>query len=143
MGKVNITADQLTKNWQAGMTGAVSKIQAGVNAVTESPGVKAAANAQKAATNYALAVSSGRYAAGQMSYTLQYWKTKTAQKVGERMAGGVQAAGAKHAKFAAWLIPALNDVAATVDTMPSMTFQDSINRMTQQATLMHAKKYKS
>jgi len=143
MGRVNISADQIARNWQNGMTGAVSKIVAGVNAVTESPGVKAAAAANKAAANYAAAVASGRFAAAQQSYTLADWKSKTAQKVQERMAGGVAAAGGKALRFATWLIPALNDVATIVDAMPSMTFQDSINRMTQQATLMHGKKYKS
>lgn len=142
MKTVTMTPQQLATNWQNGLTGAVQKIKDGIGRVTESPMQKAAAQQDKWVAGIQKAATSGRWANSLNAVDLQTWKTVTAQKVGERLAGGAAAAVPKVQKFAAWLIPQVNAASQTISGMPSQTLQDSINRVAAFMTAMAANPYK-
>jgi hypothetical protein len=53
-----------------------------------------------------------------------------------RVSGGIDSAAAKVTDFASQLLPKLAEVGAKVNTMPDMTLEDSIARMTYQVREM-------
>lgn len=144
MGKMNtnITPAEFANNWQSGSTNAVQKTIAGVNRVTESPTEKAADAVDRQVAGVQRAAQSGKTEAALRKVTLQEWKSKTAQKVGERMAGGVAAAKGKMQQFGEYLIPTLNSGMSTVNAMPATTFQERMQKMVAMATYMHENPYK-
>jgi hypothetical protein len=141
-GQVTISPDQLTKNWQQGMTNNVKKIQDAVGRVTENPAQKAMAAKDKWVQGVQRAANEGRFEAGLSNVTLQDWKNNTIQKIGERMQGGVTAAGPKFQKFASYLISTVNAAKSVVDAMPNMTLNDSIQRAAAFMTYMSENPYK-
>ncbi len=141
-GKVTLTPQQISDSWNSKMKQAVPRIQAGIDAVTDNPMEKAAAAQDKFLAGVQLAVSQGRFAAGCRSVTTADWKARTRAKVGERLAGGVDAAMPKRQKFDQWLVPTLNSILPGIQSKPDLTFEDKINRMTEYARQMHAQRYK-
>lgn len=139
---VTLTPDQFAKNWQTGLTGSVTKIQDGITRVTESPMAKAAAAKDKWVAGITKAANSGRWENSLNQVDVNTWKTVTKQKVGERLAGGAQAAVPKVQKFAQYLIPAVNAANQSIASMPKLTLQDSINRMVGFVTAMANNPYK-
>ena len=142
MKTVTMSAQQFADNWRTGLTSSVQKIKDGIGRVTESPMAKAAQNQDKWVAGIQKAAQSGRWANSLNQVDLQTWKTVTAQKVGERLAGGAQAAVPKVQKFAQYLIPAVNAASQQIDGMPKLTLQDSINRVAAFMTAMAANPYK-
>src|SRR4030042_6961371 len=133
--KVNMTPAEITSSWKKGMVGSISKIQAGIAAVTVKPWESAIAAKDKMLTNLQAAMTNGRYEAGCRSVNLNDWKANTSKKVGERMSGGVEAATAKHQNFSTYLVSTLNQILPTIATMPDATIEDSVNRV--RALMMH------
>jgi len=140
--QITMTAAQYADQWKNGMGGSVQKIKDGISRVTESPMEKAAANQESYLAGVNRAVQSGRWANSLRAVDLTTWKNVTAQKVGERLAGGAQAAVPKMAKFAGYLIPTVNAAVASLDGMPKGTLQDSINRMVKFVQTMAENPYK-
>jgi hypothetical protein len=141
-GRVSMTASQISDKWGKNLKAAVPFITQGVDAVTENPMTKAVANSQKMVDNLTAAVSSGRYAAGCNAVTLQDWKDRTKSKVTARLASGVDAGMPKRQKFDVYLVGALNNALPTINSMPSATFEDSINRVRAMMEAMHNNPYK-
>lgn len=139
---VTISPQQFTKNWQGGMTQNVPKIVDGINRVTDNPMEKAISRQEAYVNGVMAAAQSGKWAAGLRQVSLGDWKAKTAQKVNERLSGGVQAAGTKMEKFGAWLIPTLNSILPTIDAMPKLTLEDSIQRSAAMIRAMASNPYK-
>jgi hypothetical protein len=139
---VTISPDQFATNWGTGMTGSVTKIQDGVMRVQDNPMQKAAESVDKYVAGVQRAAASGRFQASLLAVNLQDWKNTTKQKVGERLAGGVTAAKPKMVKFGQYLIPTVNTLMQTVNQMPTMTLEDSINKMAAWARGMAANPYK-
>jgi len=91
---------QIVSKWKAGLSNASQAYVAGTGAVTSSPMAAAAAQAPKAAQNYANAVNSGRWAASLTAVPLSYWKNQCsiasqklgvgAQKGEQKYAAGMQ-----------------------------------------------------
>jgi hypothetical protein len=121
-----VTASQLTTNWQNGMTAAIPRIQAGVNAVQVNPMEKAAASEAKWAAGVAKAAAANKFSGGCRRITLSDWKTRTAAKVAERMSGGVAAAGANMNAVATQLLTHINSGMSTINAMPTNNLEESI-----------------
>lgn len=140
--KVKLTPAEISDKWARRTKAAVSDAVAGVNRVTESPTAKAAAKADKMKANLIAAIDDGTWAKRLNGVSLEEWKTKTAAKIGERLAGGVDGAAAKRGKFDAWLVGTLNEVLPTIDALPDLTIEDSVNRVRTFMEHMHKKPYK-
>ena len=140
--KVSLTADKISDKWGRRMKGAVTDIQAGIDGVTESPTEKAAAKQEKMLTNLTEAVNNGKWADGLRKVSLSDWKTKTKEKVGTRLAQGVDQAMPKRKAFDTYLVSQLNAVLPEISAMPDMTIDDSVNRVRALMTHMHENPYK-
>jgi len=140
--KVGMSPDKISDKWNKNLKAAVPFIQSGIDGVTESPMEKAAANLDKAQTNYAAAVSSGKMANALRSVNVGDWKSKTKQKVGERLAGGVEAAMPKRKAFDQYLASTLNAVLPQIAASASATIEDSLARVRMLVMHMHENPYK-
>ncbi len=127
--KVTKTPDQISEKWGRNLKNAIPDIVNGVQAVTESPMEAAAAKADKMLQNLTTAVQNGTWANRLRGVSLAEWKKKTAEKVQQRMSGGVDAGMPKRKEFDTWLVGTLNDVLPTIADMPDLTLEDSVNRV--------------
>jgi len=109
---------------------AVPDIEAGINAVTESPMLKAVAKKEKMKANLVKSVDSGKWERGLKAVSLEQWKENAINKGVGRIAAGIDGAAAKVENFAAQLLPHIDKLQAEVKKMPDTTLEDSINRMT-------------
>ena len=102
----------------------------GINKVTISPTAQAAAKQGKMLANLQASVQNGTWANRLKAVTLESWKDKMINKGMPRVSGGLDASVQKVQDFAAQLLPAINAAVAKINTMPDLTIDDSINRMT-------------
>jgi len=140
--KVKLTPTELSDKWARRTKAAVADAVAGVNRVTESPAAKAVAKQDKMLANLTASIQDGTWAKRLEGVSLDEWKTKTAAKISERLAGGVDGAAAKRGKFDTWLVGSLNEVLPTIDAMPDLTIEDSVNRVRTLMEHLHSKPYK-
>lgn len=138
--RVTLTPQQIQEKWANRLSGAVSDIQRGVDAVTENPMEKAALAADKWQQN--IIASKQRYIKNISAVTLQTWKTQMKDKVAQRLAGGVQAAKAKRLAFDQANVATLNEILPEINAMPSMTLEDNIARASAFMRKMSSRKYK-
>ena len=126
------TPQQIAEKWARNLGQAGADIIAGVDAVTESPMVKAAAKKEKMLANLTASVTDGRWEAGLNRVTLEEWreamKTKGVPIIAARAQSKVGEVAAFHAELAAHQ----DRLSAEIDAMPDITLQDSIARMTRQ-----------
>lgn len=139
--RINLSPDQVSSSWNRGMKGAVQKMQAGVQAVTESPMEKAAANADFYVQRVAESVD--KFRAGLMSVSLPDWKRKTAEKIGARLPGGVDAAMDKRRRFDQYLVSTMNEVLPQVSGMPNRTIDEGLQKVRAVVEHMHNNPYRS
>jgi hypothetical protein len=140
--KVNLSANEISDKWNKNMKSSVSYIQAGIDKVTENPAEKAIAKQDKMIQNLTQSVNSGKWAAGLRGVSLADWKQQTKEKVGSRLASGVDGAMSKRQKFDAYLVNTLNGVLPEVANMPDMTLEDSVNKVRRVMEHMHNNPYK-
>lgn len=124
-----ITAADFYRNWSNGMNGAQERITRGVQAVTQSPGVQAAASQDKLRANWLRAIDSGKWARAMEQLTLGEWQRAMIQKGIPRIADGVRGAQAKVTNFASQFIPFITNLRQQVQAMPNTTPQDSEARV--------------
>lgn len=124
-----ITAAQFAQNWGTGLQNATQKIQAGVQAVQQSPAAAAVQNQDKMKRNLIASIDNGVWAAGLSGYTLQMWQQDMIKKGVPRIADGVQNALPKVQKFAQQLLPYVQSLQAQVKQMPNNTDADADARM--------------
>lgn len=141
--KVTMTATQIADKWGQNLTNSVANIQAGIDAVTESPMEKAAANQDKMLQNLTKSVQNGTWAKRLRETPLANWKQVTKTKVATNLASGVQNAMEKRRKFDDYLVTTLNQVLPEINSMPSMTLEDSVNRVRKLMTHMANNPYKT
>lgn len=142
MAKNMKTAAETTEKWGRRTKSAVSDAIAGVNRVTEAPGAKAAAKAEKMKQNLVKSIDDGTWGKRTAAVSLSEWKEKTTSKMSARMSSGVDNAMSKRAKFDAALIPAIESARSKIDGMPDLTIDDNINRATTFMKEMAKFKYK-
>lgn len=140
--KVSLTSQQITENWSNKMKNSVTRIQTGIDNVTESPMAKAAANKDKWLQGIQMAHANGRWVAGLNGVTLGDWKNVTKAKVASSLSTGVDNAKTKHQKFSNYLVNTLNQILPQVAASPKMTMEDSINRVRMVIEHMHNNPYK-
>lgn len=111
-GKVNISAQQWSQRWKNGMQNASTKMQEGVNAVTEAPGIKAAAASALWLANVTKAEA--KFARNVAAVSLDSWKNAYIKKGIPGIANAAQVAEPKVQAAATKLIPAINNLLATL-----------------------------
>lgn len=125
-----LTPDEFTEKHSRRLKGAITDMQRGVEGVTASPTLAAAAKKDKMRAEINRSIDSGKWEAGLKRVSLQEWKDKMIQKGLGRVAAGIDAAAGKVKDFAAQLLPFQDTLAATIKKMPDVSLEDNINRMT-------------
>lgn len=115
-----------TSKWVNNLSNATSSITAGVNAVTESPGVAAARQVQTWLAR--IQQSAQKWQKNVGAVTLQEWQQAMINIGIPRIAQGAQQKQEKYLAFAAKFFPYLAQGQAQVKAMPKVTLQDGINR---------------
>ena len=127
---VRVNADQFYSLWKQRLDASVDRIRAGVQRMTENPCEKAADAQDKWVAGVQEAATTGRWAASLRTVTLDDWKAAMINKGVTRIPQGTTNAEGVVKDFAGKLINHLNTVLPEIDRMPSITLEDSINRMT-------------
>lgn len=136
MGAIRVTPDEFVEKHARRTIAAIPDYKKGIGNVTEAPGIKAAAKADKMLAKLTEAVSSGKWAARVSSVPLSEWQKQAIDKGAGRINAGVAGASDKVRAFASQLIPELERIKGEVDRMDDLTLQDSIARMTHQVIEM-------
>jgi len=130
MSPINITAEEFAEKHARRLKGSIDDIRSGVSKVTESPTAKAASKQDKMLAGVQAAVSSGKWASRLRAVTLEQWKQKTLDKGLGRIASGIDGAHDKVVDFASQLLPFEANLKTTIDKLPDLTLEDSVNRAT-------------
>lgn len=125
-----MTPAEAQEKWARRLKASIPDIEAGVDRVTEAPGKKAAAKADKMLAGITEAVRDGTWARRVGAVTLEDWKGKMKTKGVSRIAAGVDGAAAKAEDFFSQLFAYQDSIKGKLDAMPDLTLEDSINRMT-------------
>jgi hypothetical protein len=127
MAKLNPT--EAKEKWSRNLKASSEYIRKGVDRVTEAPGVKAAAKADKMRAGVLKALDDGTWQERVASVPLGEWKEKMINKGIPHISAGVDAASGKMDDFFAQLFEHQDRGIDTVQNMPDITLDDSINRM--------------
>jgi hypothetical protein len=130
MAKVMMTPSEFQEKQARRLKGSIEDIRSGIQRVTESPTAKAAKKADKMVANLTAAVNSGKWASRLNSVTLEDWKQKAIDKGLSRIASGIDGAKAKVEAFAAQLLPFEANLQESINKLPDLTLEDSVNRAT-------------
>lgn len=117
---LRVTPEQAADNWEGGLGRAQSKIEAGIDRVTVSPGQKASAAADKWLNS--VTQSRDKFARNSAAVTLEDWRA--AAKAGASAIAG--AATRKKGKYAQKIAPVFTHLAAglsRIDQMPTMSYE--------------------
>ena len=112
------------------LAASIEDVRKGIDRVTVNPCELAAAKQEKMLTNLTAAVNDGRWAAGLKRVSLADWKDKAKNVGAGRITGGINAAKSKVIAFAEQLLPHIDAGTARLETMPDITLEDNIARMT-------------
>jgi hypothetical protein len=112
--------------WANRLQASQTEIAAGVNAVTEAPGVRAARN--QAGYLAGVQNSVAKWARNTSAVTLSDWQQSMINKGIPRVGPGAQAAIPKMTAFMSKWLPYVEQAAQTVRAMPNVTLQDGIAR---------------
>lgn len=137
-----LTASEYAEKWGRNLKQSTSDIRAGVERVTEAPGIKAAREGDKMLAGITRSIQDGTWQRAVAGVSLQDWQTATVQKGIGRIAAGVDGAMTKQVSMAEKLLAAVDSVKAQVDQMPSTTLEDRIQRMVSFARGMSEKRIK-
>ena len=134
--RVRVTAEEFQEKHARRTTAALEDMRRGVERVTEAPGALAAAKEKKMRQNLLAAIDSGKWRRRVASVSLDDWKADMLEKGVGRVTGGLERSKDKVIEFAGKLIAHQNAILAKLDTMPDLTLEDSIARMTLQVREM-------
>ncbi len=123
-----VTPQEFASKWARRTSAATGDYTRGIDRVTEAPGIKAAAKADKLIAELTRVINDGTWQERVSSVTLQQWKTAAKDKGAGRIAAGVQAAEGDMQRFAGELLQAVDSAKAEVDAMPDLTLEDRIQR---------------
>ena len=127
---------QTVQRWRDSAAQGQSRYQEGVQATQVDVVGRAVAAQPKMLANVTQAITSGRWARRLQEVGTQGWKAKTLAKVGNYSTGIAAGADEYQRAMQTWL-PIIQSAAASVQSMPNASFQDSLNRMTAYATALH------
>jgi hypothetical protein len=128
-----LTAAQAAEKHSRNLINSEQDIRAGIAAVTESPTAAAAKKQEKMLANLTAAVRDGSWAKALNAVPLEEWRRKALDVGVGRIASGITAARADVETFFSEFLPFVQQVQNKVKSMPDLTFQDSINRMVENA----------
>jgi hypothetical protein len=123
-----VTPDQFVNKWKTNLKSATSYIRDGVNAVTESPTAKAAAQQDKWFDNLTAAKNAGKWKDGLNNVSLDYWKQRMTTVGVNRISDGVNNADVVMNDFAAKLLQKVGDLQQVIRAKPNKTIDDSVAR---------------
>lgn len=123
---VRLNPQDATQKWVNNLSGATSAIQAGIDRVTEAPGMKAAAKAQK--WIQAVTASQDKWKRNVSAVSLDQWKSLFKAVGVQRIAQGAQAKQGKYTAFATQFYPHLERGIAKISAMPDTSFEERIQR---------------
>lgn len=124
-----VDSKQFADKWGRRLKGATEDIKRGIENVTEAPTKKAAAKKDKMRQNIIASIDNGKWERGLNRVTLEDWKQNILTKGMQRLSSGVDGAQSKMEAFGAELLPHIDNVKKSIDGMPDVTLDDSINRM--------------
>ena len=127
---VRLSPAQAQAKHAARLKAALQDMRDGVDRVTEAPGVKAAAAADKMRANLVAKIDDGTWARRVSGVTLAEWKDKMINKGVPRVSLGIDGAAEKVTEFYTQLFDHENTVMAEVERMSDVTLEDSIARAT-------------
>jgi molecular chaperone GrpE (heat shock protein) len=110
---------------------ALDDMRTGIQNVTISPTMQAAAKADKMLARLTESVQSGKWADGLKRVTLEDWKEKMLTLGVNRVSQGLDANKAKVEKFATDLLPYIDSGLTRIKAMPDVSSEDAISRMTE------------
>lgn len=123
---VRATSAQATAKWLTGISGAQDRMKAGALAVTQAPGEKAAAAADKWLAR--VTASKAKYIANSRSVTLAQWQQAYINTGLPRVSQGAQDKQGKYTAAMDSFLPYMQQGLQTIDKMPNNTVEDAINR---------------
>lgn len=131
------TAQQVVDKWVRNLGNSTQDYIDGINGVTEAPGAKAAAAADKWLAGIQRAHQTQRFQQSVAAVDLVSWKQAAIQKGAARLASGAEAARSKMMVTTAALLVNVEQVKAIVDAMPDVTFEQRQQRALRWMTEMH------
>jgi hypothetical protein len=123
-----MSPQEASDKWKRNTQAAVPDYKAGVERVTEAPGVKAARSQDLMLANLTAAIQSGRWARNVAAVSLEEWKRLTSEKGGNRLAQGVLEGAAKQEAAMVKIYSSIEATMAEVNRIPRGTIEDNINR---------------
>ena len=123
-----LTPQEAHEKWKNRLTNAIPDVKKGIDRVTESPMVKAAANEEKWFNGLQRAKSSGKFKRGLLNVSLEEWKDKAMNIGADRISAGAAGAEKKQTEFYAKLFPFEAKLQAKIKSMPDATRGDSVAR---------------
>jgi hypothetical protein len=125
-----LTPEEAASKQASRLKGSTEDIRRGIDRVTSSPTAKAATKQAKMLTNLTASISDGTWAKRLNAVSLEDWK-KQARDVGvNRISAGIDAAHQKQVDFYGKLLPAVDAAKGKIASMPDVSLEDNINRMT-------------
>ena len=125
---VKLTAEEFAEKHARRLKGAIEDVRSGVQRVTEAPGPKAAAKKDKWVARLTASETQDKWARRVGAVTLESWKSDMLEKGVNRISGGIDRAHDKVVDFASKLIDHQNRGLTTIEKMPDLTLEDSVNR---------------
>jgi hypothetical protein len=130
------------QRWRDSAAAGQARYTEGVQATQVDVVGRAVAAQGKLLTNVQQAISSGRWARRLQDVGTAGWKSATVAKAAN-YGVGISAGADKYQRAMQQWLPIIQSAAASVQSMPNGSFQDSLNRMTAFATALHNAKLSS
>lgn len=124
-----LTATEAAEKHGRRLKASTDDIIKGVNRVTEAPGKKAAAKKDKMRTNLMAKIDDGTWERRVAAVPVEDWKKSMIDKGVGRIAAGIDGANSKMVAFYEQLLPAVDAARNKIATMPDITLEDNINRV--------------
>jgi len=123
-----VTAAQWLDKWGRRLSAATPDIQAGVDRVTQAPGVAAANAADRMLAGVTASVTSGVWQNQVAKVSLQDWKDTMKTKAIPRLQQGISTAQAKKSQSIQTLLSAVDAAAADANALPKGGLENNIAR---------------
>lgn len=125
-----LSASEIAAKWKKNAQGAGDAFAKGVQSVTSSPMMKAAAKKDEWLRGIQRAADDGSWEEGLASVTLEGWKERTATTGMRRYVDGTKDGEGKVAAFMQQWLPVAGRISTEVKAMPKGSLSDSIARAT-------------
>lgn len=125
-----LTPEEFQEKHARRLKAAAPDIRVGLERVTVSPTSLAAKKVDKMRQHLLEKIDDGTWARRLEGVSLEEWRRKAIDVGLGRIATGIDGSREKVISFAGQLLPAIDSAQAKIKTMPDITLEDSIGRMT-------------